>query len=311
MSFKPEQITVMDRCRADLAAVDVTPSRFAAHYDGTVKTAGGSGFTGRTTMTYIGILSVFLGIGTFIGMQWDSFGSFLRILMTAGLGIAMLNGTIAMQRRSQWVDFLPGAYLVSLFMITTGLFVTLHELVDGDDAVAACILVFGAMLAASVCLYAVLRQTSLVFGCLVFLNGLMIALCEKADLSWEATGLAIAMMNSVIAYGLHGKGMVRLGVLCDLLGLGGIYIVAWDLLLHRDGANLLLVALGIYGMWIGTKERNRLKLFLGVLQTFGAICYYTGEYFADTLSWPLCLIILGGIFIGLGRQTRKLLDKIS
>jgi len=46
--------------------------------------------------------------------------------------------------------------------------------------------------------------------------------------------------------------------------------------------------------------RSRSILVMSTLFLIAHVSYITGEYFADSLGWPISLVILGFVFIGLG-----------
>jgi hypothetical protein len=74
---------------------------------------------------------------------------------------------------------------------------------------------------------------------------------------------------------------------------------AFDLLL--DGPlSILLLAVCSFMIYVSTVVRSRTLLLTGTLATLGYIGYYTHRHFADTLGWPVALIILGFVLIGLG-----------
>ncbi len=313
MQLNDAQQRVAAQCKADLDAVGLTIAQFAAWANAPlplpVSSAAANKPTMRLVLAYLGLMCIFVGIGSFIGMHWKEFDSFMRILMTAGLGIGLLNGSIVMQRRGQWPEYLNGAYLISLFLLTTGLFVTLKELSNGNDVPLASILVFGTMLSLSLLLFQSLRQAVFIFASVICLNGFMWGLMEKAQLNDEPILLGTGLMNWFIAYGLQARGFVRCTLLANIIGLFSLAAGLFQLVHEENFWDLSLFAGSAAVMWYGTKERYYAKLLLGALFLFGTLTYFTAEYFADTAGWPICLILLGGAFFGLAHTTRKLMDQ--
>jgi len=60
----------------------------------------------------------------------------------------------------------------------------------------------------------------------------------------------------------------------------------------------LFIVLG--GLFLSVYMKSRIILVMSTLFLVAYISYITSEYFADSLGWPISLIILGFIFIGLG-----------
>jgi hypothetical protein len=54
------------------------------------------------------------------------------------------------------------------------------------------------------------------------------------------------------------------------------------------------------GIYLSTKLKSRSILFVSTIFLISHISYITAEYFADSVGWPIALIFLGFIFIGLG-----------
>ena len=67
--------------------------------------------------------------------------------------------------------------------------------------------------------------------------------------------------------------------------------VPWQLL-------YFLIVLG--GLFLSVYMRSRSILVMSTLFLIAHVSYITSEYFADSLGWPISLVILGFVFIGLG-----------
>jgi len=55
--------------------------------------------------------------------------------------------------------------------------------------------------------------------------------------------------------------------------------------------------------------KSRLVLLLSTLSVISYIIYLTAEYFADSIGWPIALILLGFIIVGLGYMSLALNKK--
>jgi len=51
-------------------------------------------------------------------------------------------------------------------------------------------------------------------------------------------------------------------------------------------------------IYLSTLVRSRMLLFTGTCAMIGYLGWFTSEYFADSIGWPLVLIIIGVVFIG-------------
>ena len=94
---------------------------------------------------------------------------------------------------------------------------------------------------------------------------------------------------------LYGFG--TLGVLSSTLWLGGWapnQSALWE---------VIYPALVFGAMFISTQLKSRAMLFFGAVFLVGYIFKITSEYFKDSLSWPLLLILAGFLLIGVGYFT--------
>jgi len=54
------------------------------------------------------------------------------------------------------------------------------------------------------------------------------------------------------------------------------------------------------GLYLSIYLKSQIILVMSTIFLIAHISYITSEYFADSLGWPISLVILGFIFIGLG-----------
>ena len=63
---------------------------------------------------------------------------------------------------------------------------------------------------------------------------------------------------------------------------------------------MLYFIIVIGGFFLAVYVKNRSILVMSTIFLIAHVSFITSEYFADSLGWPISLIILGFIFIGLG-----------
>ncbi|MGC2166261.1 MAG: hypothetical protein WA632_09635, partial [Gallionella sp.] len=56
--------------------------------------------------------------------------------------------------------------------------------------------------------------------------------------------------------------------------------------------------------------QSRALLFTTVVAMLGFISFYTAKHFANSLGWPITLVLLGVAFLGVGTIAMKLKQKI-
>ena len=105
-----------------------------------------SGDIAKTLFTYLGAIFIVSGISTYIGTFWESMGSVMRVFVTLGVGYILLIVLVSVLHEKKYPRLILPLALASVFMLTSGWFVLIHELFPhGDNWRAAVLFVFGVM----------------------------------------------------------------------------------------------------------------------------------------------------------------------
>ena len=69
-----------------------------------------------------------------------------------------------------------------------------------------------------------------------------------------------------------------------------------------------IVYLGINGFFVflSIRQASRSLLFVSVAGLIGYLSYFTYEYFADAIGWPIALIVMGLVMIGVSAYALRL-----
>ena len=312
----------------------------------------------KTLFSYLGAIFILAGISTYIGTFWVSMGSVMRVAVTLGVGYILLIVLLSALYENKYPKkkftglILPLA-LASVFMLTSGWFVLIHEVYPhGENWRAAVLFVFGMMALHQGALFGKYRLTVLAFTALFFVYGFMqvgldlldvpfayIAIVLGASLFLVATALedtphrvlaapalliAICWMNGGLfdriamatsanwaslltgmcvmsaAYGLHKAG--RYSVLTGLgyfIGSIMAYSGLFDLV-HNTSFELLYLAVTAAMLYACVVLQSRALLFTTVIAMLGFIGFYSAKHFANSLGWPVTLVLMGVAFLGVG-----------
>ena len=347
---------------------DITPAEVEAAFHAPaasrpVPARRSSRDTARTLFTYLGAIFILAGIGTYIGTFWQSMGSAMRVFVTLGVGYILLIVLVSALHEKKFPRLILPLALASVFMMTGGWFVLIHEVYPhGDNWRAAALFVFGVMALHQGVLFGKYQPTVLAFTALFFVYGFMqvgldllgvpmayIAIVLGASLflvgsalektphrilaepalligtCWLNSGLfdRIAMATSVnwaslitgmcvmsAAYGLH-----KAGRYARLTGLGYFFgsIMAYSGLfglVHDTSFELVYLAVTASMLYACVVLQSRALLFTTVVAMLGFIGYYTAKHFANSLGWPVTLVLMGVAFLGVGTIAIKVRRKI-
>lgn len=307
----------------------------------------------KTLFIYLGAIFILAGISTYIGTFWVSMGSVMRVLVTLGVGYILLIVLLSALYENKYPKLILPLALASVFVMTGGWFVLIHEVYPhGENWRAAVLFVFGVMALHQGALFGKYRLTVLAFTALFFVYGFMqvgldllnvpfayIAIVLGASLFLVATALedtdhrvlaapalliAICWLNGGLfdriamstsanwaslltgvclisaAYGLQKAGRYS-----GLAGLGYFVgsIIAYSGLfdlVHNTSFELVYLAITASMLYACVVLQSRALLFTTVIAMLGFIGFYTAKHFANSLGWPVTLVLMGVAFLGVG-----------
>ncbi|MFN3700753.1 MAG: hypothetical protein ACK4VI_04430 [Alphaproteobacteria bacterium] len=265
----------------------------------------------KTVMSYFGGIFIFVGLCTLTHMIWDDLGSATRVIISLGSGLVALVMALACLRDEKFDKATTPLLLIAAALQPTGLFVFLHEYADGDNATLAAMLVFGLMALQNGALFYRFRRTALLF--LTFAFGILSSAAAMAwltvpdDLSALALGLSGLLLSYAASRTAHGA-FVPFAYFIAAFGFAyGLFKLIHDI----KGLDLLLIAAAASMIYLSVRVQSRSLLVAAIIIMFGYLGYFTATYFADIISWPVALILMGFIMMGLSHYAFKLSREIG
>ena len=263
-----------------------------------------------TKMLYVlGAAIVVIGIIIFVSQIWDDIGSFGRIAVTLGLGllIAAIGSMLLKQKPEDNIG--PIFHFIGGMLIPGGAVVTLSELsVDGDWTIA---ITFAGIFAFYLFLNAIHRHAILTFFAIAngtatiylilnaIIGGPFKGFLGIKDI-YQYTTMAIGASYLLLAHAFRGGWNKHLIGALYFLGITGFLGAAFSQVFDSVPWQMLYFIIVIGGLVLSVYMRSRSILVMSTLFLIAHVSYITGEYFADSLGWPISLVILGFVFIGLG-----------
>mgnify|MGYP000452534539 CR=1 FL=1 len=263
-----------------------------------------------TKMLYVlGAAIVVVGIVIFVSQIWDDIGSLGRISVTLGLGLLITaTGSILLKSKPDEnigtvFQFIGGA------LIPGGAVVTLSELsTTGDWTVA---ITFGVIFAFYLLLNYVHKNTVLTFFAIA--NGTTtVYLILNAVLGGPLEGwfgirdiyqyltMVIGISYLLLAHSFRNGWNDKIVGVLHFFGIVGFLGAAFTQVFDSILWQTFYFAFVIGGLWLSVFMKSRSILIVSTLFLIAHVSYITGEYFANSIGWPISLVILGFVFIGLG-----------
>lgn len=263
-----------------------------------------------TKMLYaLGAAIVVIGIVILIGQIWDEIGPFGRISVTLGLGVVFTAiGSILLKQKPQ--DHIgPIFHFIGGLLIPGGAIVTLLEFeVVGDWTVAityAVLALFYLLLAlfhkhAVLTFFAIANATVAMYLFLgAIVGGPFRGWFGIVDI-YQYMTMAISICYLLLGYGFRGGWNKRLVRVMYILGIIGFLGAAYSQVFNSPIWQLLYFLIVIGALFLSVYFRSRGILTITTLFLIAYVSYITGQYFADSIGWPVSLVILGFVFIALG-----------
>lgn len=254
---------------------------------------------------YIGGIFVFAGLGVFISMYWDDFGAAARVIVTLGAGLVAFIMGLACLADQKYERAATPLFLMASLLQPTGILVMLQEYSSGGDVRHGLLLMAVYMLIQQGALFwvkgrTVLAFSAILFGCIFFAN-----LFDIWDMNEKLIGTVIGASLLCIAYALNQSKHLAIAPFWYFVG---SVMLLWSIfeLVENSLFEPLYLGAAALTIFLSTYVRSRILLLVGTISMLLYIGYYTTEHFADTVGWPIALVMIGIALIALGSLAVRL-----
>ena len=247
---------------------------------------------------YIGGTFVFAGVGVFIALQWDSMNSAARVVVTLGSGLAALVLAVLSSRDPRYDKATTPLFLMAAALEPTGMLVAFNELGSGGDWHWAAMATSGAMAVQFGFLFGAMHRSTLLFLCVFFSTLFFWTAFDLLNVDDELAALVLGASLVLTAIGVNRTPHRVITPVWYLFGAAGFLYGIFEFV---EGSPLelvfLLCAAGF--VYLSVILHSRTLLFVATAAILAYTAWFTGEYFADSVGWPIALIIFGLLLIGL------------
>lgn len=154
----------------------------------------------------------------------------------------------------------------------------------------------------------VLAAPALLIGICWMNSGLFDRIALATSVSWASLLTGMCVMSA--AYGLHKaerySGLTSLGY---FIGAIMAYSGLFDFV-HDTSFELVYLAVTASMLYACVVLQSRALLFTTVIAMLGFIGYYSAKHFANSLGWPVTLVLMGVAFLGVGTLAIKVRRRI-
>ncbi len=256
----------------------------------------------------LGATFLFAGLSVFIALNWEVMNTWARIIITLGSGLAVFILALIAARDRLYAQARTPLYIIAAILQPTGILVTLDELSDGGDWHAAVLIMSGAMVLQQGITFAQKQDTTLLFTTLLFAcwfaGTLFDLLYMDVDLILLIIGLSVCALCMGLAKipGQPHRGMTPFWFLCASTSIYvGLFALVEDTLLEW-----LFLFATCGGVFLSTVIPSRMVLVSSTVAILAYVGYFTSEYLLDAVGWPLLLMVMGLVMIGLGAMAVRI-----
>ncbi len=257
---------------------------------------------------YMGGIFILAGLGTFISMFWGDMGSAARVTITLGSGFMAYIMALVTLSDGKYSKASTPLFSIAAFLQPTGIFVTLTEYSNGGDPLHGVLFMAGTMLVQQSLTFIATKHTVLAFTSIGFACIFMGTGFELLGLSDTLTTLIISVSLLLICSALNKMRHKPITGFWYFFGSIGLLWAIFDIV---EGSMLEILYLGLCAglIFYSTHIRSRVVLFTSTFSMLLYIGYFTAQHFANSIGWPISLVLLGAVFIGLSNMALKISQK--
>lgn len=261
----------------------------------------------KTAMAYAGSNFIYVGFCALVAMFWPDLNSVQQVVLALGGGMVFLGlGVMATYSQRHSKTAIPFFVLAAAFQ-PIGLFVVALEFLPfpADKAFVAFV-IFTVMALQMGLMFKTLQRPLMLLLLIVFGFAAYQALFVWLNIS---SGLGAAVLGSaglMVTYRLAKS--VNEGFLGFLFFVFAGYLAygVFQMLAGMPPYDALLIGVAAGVIYVSVLARSRALLVAGVLFVIGSLFYYTDEYFANVIGWPVALMCIGLLLHWLSRHAVRL-----
>jgi hypothetical protein len=247
---------------------------------------------------FIGGTFVFAGVGVFIALQWDAMNAAARVVITLGSGLAAFVLAVLSSRDVRFDKATTPLFLMAAALEPTGMLVAFDEFGSGGDWRWASLVTCGTMALQLAATFGAIRRSTLLFLCMLFGTLFFWTMFDMLDADDAVVALVLGGSILLAAVGVDRTPHRVITPVWYLFGAAGVLYGVFDVV---EGTPLELVFLFAAAgfVYLSVALHSRTLLFVATVAILAYTAWFTGEYFADSVGWPIALILFGLLLIGL------------
>jgi hypothetical protein len=256
------------------------------------------GALGRV-FAYLGGTLVLAGLCVLVGTLWGGMGTAERVVVSLGSGLVAYVLAYMASLYPGRERLVTPLFLIAALTQPVGMVVVLQELSSGRNEALGGLLVAGVMALQSVLLHARVRRSSIVFAALAFGSVAVSAALALVGIEEELNAFVVGVSMFLVTVAVTRTEHAPITPFWFFVS-SGLVMGSWFELVERGPAEVSELVLIAGCIYLSTVLRSRTLLATGTIALLVYVGYFSGRHFADSVGWPLLLILLGALMMGLG-----------
>jgi hypothetical protein len=256
-------------------------------------------------MGFLGGTFVFAGVGVFIALQWENMNSAARVVVTLGSGMAAFVLALLASRDARYEKAATPLFLVAAALEPTGMLVMFDEFGSGGDWRWAALVTTGTVGLQFGATFASMRRSTLLFFCLLFGTLFWWSAFDLMDMDDTLAALVLGATILLAAIGVDRTPHRVITPVWYLVGTAVFLFGLFDLV-EDSPFDILFLAVASGFVYLSVVLHSRTLLFVSTLAILTYTGWFTSEHFADSIGWPLALIVFGMLLIGLSAMAFRI-----
>ncbi len=262
------------------------------------------GVIGRV-FAWLGGTFVLAGLCVLVGTLWGDMNLAERVIVSLGTGMAALVLAYMASLYPGRERLVTPLFLIAVLTEPVGIVVILQEFSTGRNETLGALAVAGIMTLQCVLFLARVRRSSVVFAALCFGGVAVSAALALVGIEEEFNALVVGVAYFLVTLAVARTEHEPITPLWFFLS-SGLILGSWFGIVEGGPAEITELALIAGCIWLSTLLRSRTLLATGTIALLAYVGYFSGRHFADSVGWPLLLILLGVLMMGIGTAAVRL-----
>jgi len=248
---------------------------------------------------YLGGTFVLAGLVVFVGTFWQQMNSAERIVVTLGSGLAAFVLAFLAHGSPKRERLTTPLFVLAVLLEPGGMLVAFSEFGRGGSIVDAEIVVGFVMLLQCALFLAKTQRTAAVFAALGFGSLAAAGGLTRMEIDSGITGLAVGLGVFLVTRAVDRSRHRVITPFWYFASSATVLVAVFDLVEHKALEIATLFVAGGF-VYLSTRFKSRTLLATGCLGILVYVGYFTKENFADSIGWPVALILLGILLMAIG-----------